>query len=88
MHVNYGITVGLGIHKNWNNFNLKLSELLQTCLFFTKTEIVYIETGWELIYVRRKRGILEVFYNMVNTNTPNYLCILTVPRYKVHQCIP
>jgi uncharacterized membrane protein HdeD (DUF308 family) len=29
MHVNYGITVGLEIHKNWNNFNWKLSGLLQ-----------------------------------------------------------
>ena len=29
--------------------------------------------------MRRKRGILEVFYNMVNTNTPNYLCILIAP---------
>jgi hypothetical protein len=33
MHVNYGITVGLEIHKNWNNFNWKLPELLQAYLF-------------------------------------------------------
>jgi hypothetical protein len=33
MPVNYGITVGLGIHKNWNNFNWKLPRLLQAYLF-------------------------------------------------------
>jgi hypothetical protein len=33
---NYGITVGLEIHKNWNNFNWKLSELLQAYLFLPK----------------------------------------------------
>jgi hypothetical protein len=36
MHVNYGITVGLEIHKNWNNFNWKLPELLQAYLFLPK----------------------------------------------------
>ena len=29
----YGITVGLEIHKNWNNFNWKLPELLQAYIF-------------------------------------------------------
>jgi hypothetical protein len=29
MPVNYRITVGLGIHKNWNNFIWKLPGLLQ-----------------------------------------------------------
>jgi hypothetical protein len=39
MPVNYGITVGLEIHKNWNNFNWKLPGLLQGGLpIFTKTE--------------------------------------------------
>ena len=33
---------------------------------FTKTEILYIETGWELLSVRRKRRKLQLFYNIVN----------------------
>jgi hypothetical protein len=35
--VNYGITVGLEIHKNWNNFNWKLPELLKAYLFLQNT---------------------------------------------------
>jgi hypothetical protein len=36
-------------------------------LIFTETEILYIETGWELLSMRRKRNRrkLEIFYNMV-----------------------
>ena len=48
---------------------------------FTKTEILYIETGWELLAVRRKRRKLQFFYNIVNKNTPNYLCTLIPPHY-------
>ena len=60
--VNYGITVGLEIHKNWNNLNWKLPGLLQGGLpIFTKTEISYIETGWELLSVRRKRRKVQLF---------------------------
>jgi hypothetical protein len=46
---------------------------------FTKTEILYIETCWELLSVRRKRRKLQLFYNIVNKNTPNYLCTLIPP---------
>jgi len=47
---------------------------------FTKTEILYIETGWELLSVRRKRRKLQLFYNIVNKkNTSNYLCTLIPP---------
>jgi hypothetical protein len=38
----HGITVGLEIHKNWNNFNWKLPELLQAYLFLPKLKL-YIE---------------------------------------------
>ena len=81
MHVKCGITVGLGVHKNWNNFNLEAVRIVIGLLIFTQTEILYIETGWELLSVRRKRNRrkLAIFYNMVNTNTPNYLCILITP---------
>ena len=46
MHVNYGITVGLEIHKNWNNFNWKLPELLQVYLFLQKLKF----------YIKRQVG--------------------------------
>jgi hypothetical protein len=51
MHVNYGITVGLEIHKNWNNFNWKLPELLQAYLFLPKLKF-YIERQVENYYLR------------------------------------
>jgi hypothetical protein len=38
--------------------------------------ILYRETGWELLSARRK---LQLFYNIVNKNTPNYLCTLILP---------
>ena len=44
MHVNYGITVGLKIHKNFSNFNWKLPELLQAYLFLQKL-IFYRQVG-------------------------------------------
>jgi hypothetical protein len=59
MHVNYGITVGLEIHKNWNNFNWKLPELLQDYIFLPKLKLVYRETGCELLSARRKRRKLH-----------------------------
>jgi hypothetical protein len=46
MHVNYGITVGLEIHKNWNNFNWKLPELLQAYLFLPKLKFTLTYVVW------------------------------------------
>jgi hypothetical protein len=54
MHVNYGITVGLEIPKNWNNFNWKLPELLQAYLFLPKLKF-YIERQVENYYLRDGR---------------------------------
>jgi hypothetical protein len=51
------------------------------------TQILYRETGWELLSARRKRRKLQLFYNIVNKNTPNYLCTLippTIQRTSVH----
>jgi hypothetical protein len=41
----------------------------------------------ELLSARRKRRKLQLFYNIVNKNTPNYLCTLIPPPYNVRQCI-
>ena len=54
MHVNYGIPVGLEIHKNWNNFNWKLPELLQAYLFLPKLRF-YIERQVGNYYLRDGR---------------------------------
>ena len=54
---------------------------------FTKTEILYRETGWELLSPRRKRRKLQLFYDIVNKHTPNYLCTLIPPLCNVRQCI-
>ena len=78
---------GIGSSQKLEQLQLEAVRIFTGLLIFTKTEILYIETGWELLSVRRKRRKLELFYNMVIANTPNYLCILTAPRYKVHQCI-
>ena len=64
---------------NWNNFNWKPPGLLQVYLFSQKLIFFYIETSWELLSMRRKRRKLQLFYNIVNKNTPNYLCTLIPP---------
>jgi hypothetical protein len=70
---------GIGSSQKLEQLQLEALRIATGLLIFIKAEILYIETGWELLSVRWKRRKLEVFYNMVNTNTPNYLCILTVP---------
>jgi hypothetical protein len=61
MHVNYGITVGLEIHKNWNNFNWKLPELLQAYLFLPK-----LNTDFPLKEKSRFSGTLRLQKIMIS----------------------
>jgi hypothetical protein len=72
---------GIGSSQKLEQLQLEAVRIVIGLLIFTQTEILYIETGWELLSVRRKRNRRkpEIFYNMVNTNTPNYLCILIAP---------
>jgi hypothetical protein len=52
MPVNYGITVGLGIHKNWNNFNWKLLHWFnQTWLYPWVTRRVILRSRTCLLWV-------------------------------------
>jgi hypothetical protein len=49
-----------------NSQKLKQLQLEAAIIFtglpiFTKTEILYIETGWELLSVRQKRRKLQLF---------------------------
>ena len=61
MPVNYGITVGLGIHKKLEQLQLEAARIVTGLPIFTKTEILYIETGWELLSERRKGRKLQLF---------------------------
>ena len=61
MPVNYEITVGLGIHKKLEQLQLEAVRIVTGLPIFTKTEILYRETGWELLSVRRRRRKLQLF---------------------------
>ena len=52
----YGITVGLKIHKK---LNLEAARIVTGLPIFTNTDILYTETGWELLSVRQKRRKLH-----------------------------
>jgi hypothetical protein len=55
---------------------LEAARIVTGLTIFSKAEILYRETGWELLSARRKRRKLQLFFNIVNKNTPNYLCTL------------
>jgi hypothetical protein len=65
----------IGNSQKLEQLQLEAARIVSCLHIFTKTEIVYIETGWELLSVRRKRGKLQLFYNRANKNTPNYILI-------------
>jgi len=55
---------------------------------FTKTEILYIEIGWELLSVRRNRRKLQLFFIIWLIKIPLIILVHWFhPPYKVHQCI-
>jgi hypothetical protein len=58
MKYKYGITVGLEIHKK---LNLEAARIVTGLPIFTNTEILYTETGWELLSVRQKIRKLHSF---------------------------
>jgi hypothetical protein len=77
---------GIGNSQKLEQLQLESARIVTGLPIFAKTEIVYIETGWELLSVRRKRRKLQLFYNIVKENTPNYLWHWFPPLCKVHQC--
>ena len=81
---------GIGSSQKLEQLQPEAVRIVIGLLIFTQTEILYIETGWELLSVRRKRNRrkLEIFYNVVNTNTPNYLCILIAPTIQCTSVYP
>ena len=70
---------GIGNSQKLEQLQLEAARIVTGLPIFTKTQIVYRETGWELFSARRKRRNLQLFYNRVNKNTPNYLCTLIPP---------
>jgi hypothetical protein len=63
---------GIGNSQKLEQLQLEAARIVTGLPIFTKTEILYRETGWELLSARR-------FYNIVNKNTPNYLSTLIPP---------
>ena len=70
---------GIGNSQKLEQLQLEAARIVTGLPIFTKTQILYRETGWELLSARRKRRKLQLFYNIVNKNTPNYLCTLIPP---------
>ena len=70
---------GIGNSQKLEQLQLEAARIVTGLPIFTKTEIVYRETGWELLSARRKRRKLQLFYSIVNKNTLNYLCTLIPP---------
>jgi hypothetical protein len=60
MPVNYGITMVLEIYRQ-AHLQLEAVGMATGLSIFTKTKIVYIKTGWELLSVRCKRRNLQRF---------------------------
>jgi hypothetical protein len=47
--------------KDLEELQLEAARIVTGLPIFTKTEILYIERGWELLSVRRKRRKLQLF---------------------------
>ena len=69
---------GLCYSNKLESLQVEAARIITGLPVFTKTELLYAETGWESLSVRRRRRKLQLFYNMQNNNAPKYLCD-TVP---------
>jgi hypothetical protein len=47
-----------------DTLQLEAARIVTGLPIFTKTQILYRETGWELLSARRKRRKLQLFYNI------------------------
>ena len=61
---------------------LEAARIVTGLPIFTRSEIVYGETGWEPLDIRRKRRKLQMMYNIEHKNAPTYLNDLVPP--KIH----
>jgi hypothetical protein len=52
---------GIGNSQKLGQLQLEAARIVSCLHIFTKTEIVYIETGWELLSVRRREGNFNFF---------------------------
>jgi hypothetical protein len=55
---------GIGSSQKLKQLQLEAVRIATDLLIFTKAGILYIETGWELLSVRRKRRKLKVFFKI------------------------
>ena len=58
---------------------LEAARIVTGLPIFTKIDLLYKETGWELLSVRRNRRKLQMFHSIVNGTAPVYLCNLLPP---------
>ena len=61
------------------NLQLEAARIVTGLPIFTKIDNLYEELGWEKLDVRRQRRKLQMFYNITNSNAPEYLCKLVPP---------
>ena len=52
---------GIGNSQKLEQLQMEAARIVTVLPIFTKTEILYIETGWKLLSVRRKRRKLQLF---------------------------
>ena len=58
---------------------LEAARIVSGLPIFTKSETIYNELGWESLAERRTRKKLQLFYNIIHGNAPNYLNELIPP---------
>ena len=59
---------------------LEAARIVSGLPIFTELSSIYRELGWETLQERRNRRKLQMFYNLQNSNGPQYLCNLIPPK--------
>ena len=65
---------------------LDAARIVTGILIFTKTDKLYSETGWATLSSRRHNRKLQLFYNIKNGHTPNFLRELIPPTVQSTKC--
>jgi hypothetical protein len=70
---------GIGNSQKLEQLQLEAARIVTGLPIFTKTEIVYRDRLGITICETEEKETSTFFYNIVNKNTPNYLCTLILP---------
>ena len=71
---------GLCLSSKLERLQLEAARIVTGLPIFTSTELLYEETGWETLEIRRDRRKLHMMYNIEHKNAPSYLCDLIPPK--------